>query len=217
VTAVVPERERSTASHALTLHKPLRVHEVASGLYALSGTPSDCARFGILHLLRARADLLVSGINHGYNLGEDILYSGTVGAAFEGALNGIPSLAVSQESGPEAHFPAAARIAGRVAGRLLEEGAPAACLNLNVPDLPYARIRGLKVTTLGRRLYSKRIDMRRDPRGHRYFWMMGKGVSGIAHPGSDIDAVEHGYASLTPLLTDLTDAKSIEAMRKWRI
>lgn len=218
VTVVVPERERSTASHALTLHKPLRLHEAASRIYTLSGTPSDCARFGILRLMKEKVDLLVSGVNRGHNLGEDVLYSGTVGAAYEGALLGIPSLAVSRGWGEASGFQAAAAVTLRVARQLLRHVLPAGlCLNLNVPERPPARIRGVRVARLGKRVYSKDIAMRRDPRGRQYFWMMGRTVSGVSDPGSDIAAVEQGYAALTPLLVDMTDHRTMELLRQWRL
>lgn len=210
VTALVPERERSTASHALTLHKPLRMHEVEEGVFTLSGTPSDCARFGILRLMRENVDLLVSGINRGHNMGEDVLYSGTVGAAYEGSILGIPSLAVSRAWGERDGFEASAVVATGVARRMLDKKLPPGiCLNLNVPDLPLTRLKGLKVCSLGKRVYSKHIAMRKDPRGRAYYWMMGRTVKGLAQKGTDITAVERGFASLTPLLVDLTDRKSM--------
>lgn len=218
VTAVVPEHERSTMSHALTLHKPLRLHEASRGLYGLSGTPADCARFGVLHLLRDRVDLVVSGINAGYNLGEDVFYSGTVGAALEATILDVPSLAVSQQAAGPVSFEPAARLAARVAKAALTHGAGARlCLNLNVPDRPFKAIKGVRLASLGQRLYPRTISARKDPRGRHYYWMTGRKVSGVARPGSDIAAVDEGWASLTPLLCDMTDAGGLEILRRWRL
>lgn len=218
VTAVVPERERSTVSHALTLHKPLRMHARQDGILALNGTPSDCARFGVLHLMKGKVDLLVSGINRGYNLGEDVFYSGTVGAAYEGALLGIPSLAVSREWGEPEAFEAAAGVTLRVARKLLSHDLPPGlCLNLNVPARTESRLRNLRIAVLGKRVYSQEVAVRKDPRGRKYYWMMGRAVSGLMHAGTDITAVEEGHPSLTPLLVNLTDLQGIGLLEKWQL
>lgn len=218
VLVIVPESERSTASHALTLHKPLRLKEFRPEVFTLSGTPADCARFGLLKMLKGRADLVVSGINRGFNMGEDVLYSGTVGAATEGALLGIPSLAVSQGTGRRQHFDAGAVVAARVARHLLRLNLKGRhCFNLNVPCLPLSKIRGVRAASLGERRYDQEIAMRSDPGGRDYYWMLGRFVSGVKSPGSDISAVKEGFASLTPLLTDITDRAALETVHTWRL
>ena len=217
VTVVVPDQERSTASHSLTLHKPLRVKEVAKRTYILNGSPADCTRFGILELLREKADLVVSGINQGLNLGEDVIYSGTVAAAMEATMLEIPALAVSQDLSEKSYFHAAAQIASRIAQKIFRHGLPpGTSLNVNVPALPASQIRGILPTRLGKRLYGKKVTVRSDPRGHLYFWLIGKKVSGIALPGSDVAAIQRGWASMTPLKLDITDAEMLGQLKLWK-
>ncbi|MEK6543183.1 MAG: 5'/3'-nucleotidase SurE [Elusimicrobiota bacterium] len=220
VIVVAPDHERSTASHSLTLHKPLRFRTVAKNRYSLSGSPADCVRFGILHLLRHKLDLVISGINAGVNLGEDVVYSGTVAAAVEGSMLDIPAIAVSAQSHVnEKQFGCAADIALKVARKVLRYGLPKdVCLNVNVPMAPSKRLRGvkgIKPACLGHRVYGKKVTIRRDPRGNAYYWLLADQVSGIPSKGSDVEAFEDGYATVTPLKLDWTDKEYIQELDKW--
>lgn len=199
---VAPERQRSAMSHTITLHKPLRVTEVAPGRLSASGSPVDCVYLGILKLCPRKPALVVSGINDGFNLGTDVFYSGTVGAAVEGGLRGVPSIAVSLQSGGEAALQGAIELARSLATRLLAHPMPpGTVLNVNVPRGADGRVRW---TRLGRRMYQDDVHVRADPRGQSYYWI-GGGEAGIAAiPGSDCEAVYDGIASVTPLMLDLT-------------
>lgn len=213
--AVVPERERSADSHCLSLRSPLRVRRVRPGFFAVDGSPADCARLGALELFR-RPDLVVSGINRGFNLGSDVVYSGTVAGAMEGVILGVPALAVSRGSGRGDHC-AAAAIAVRVCREILRRGLPSGvCLSLNVPALPLKRIRGIRTTALGRRIYGRKVTLRKDPYGLPYYWLAGRYVSGHSDPGSDIAAIREGFASLTPLHVDTTHRATLPHLRRWK-
>ena len=203
VIVVAPETEQSASSHSLSLHRPLRLREVAPRVFALDGTPADCV-YVALHAgprtLPRRPDLVVSGINHGMNLGQDAFYSGTVAAAREGALRNVPALATSAHH--SADLEATASLAARVAFAMPRtDGKRAPLLNLNIP----ARWNGqLRATRLGARIYDEVVDFRRDPRGREYLWIGGPDVRHERDEGSDTDAYDAGVASLTPLLLDLT-------------
>ncbi|MBI3298536.1 MAG: 5'/3'-nucleotidase SurE [Elusimicrobia bacterium] len=213
---LVPERERSAASHSLTLHKPLRMREARPGVNTLNGTPADCARFGILHLLRGRCDLVVSGVNRGHNLGQDVVYSGTVAAAMEAALLGVCAIAVSQGVSRSRDYTAAAAFAAELGRRVLAKGLPpGVALNVNVP--PDVKPRGWKPCRLGERLYDKTVAERRDPRGDSYFWLAGRRVWGRNLPGTDVAAVNAGYISVTPLRLDSTDRALLGKLGSWRL
>lgn len=214
--AVVPAQERSADSHSLTLHKPIRVHEVESGLFILNGKPADCARLGILEIMRSRVDLVVSGINRGYNLGEDVVYSGTVAAAREATLLDVPSIAFSQD--PNAgSYAAAAAFAGKLARMVLKRGIPnGICLSVNIP----ARLKkpgSWKVARLGRRVYSKEVTLRADPRGGSYYWLAGSSVTSVHAAGTDVSVVEEGHISVTALHIDCTDHPTLETIKSWRL
>jgi 5'-nucleotidase len=213
--AVVPAQERSADSHSLTLHKPIRVHQVAPGFFTLNGKPADCARLGILEIMKGEVDLVVSGINRGYNLGEDIVYSGTVAAAREATLLDIPAIAFSQD--PEGilyrHAAAFAAKLGRLA---LAKGIPKGILlSVNVPALKPAAKPQAIVTRLGRRVYSKEVTLRRDPRGGDYYWLAGSNVTSVYEPGTDVDAVAKGRISVTPLHIDVSDRPMIDKLKTW--
>ena len=218
VTIVVPERERSAASHAITLHKPIRVRKLEPNLYIMNGTPADCTRFGVIAMLKEKCDLVVSGINHGANLGADTMYSGTVGAAKEACMLGIPALAVSVTTKEEKpHFDTAARFAVDVARQMLARGLPKhTCLNVNVPNHPWRLLKGVAVTTLGQRIYGRALSPRVDPRGLTYYWMAGAVPRGVAEPGSDIAAIEAGKISLTPLKLYLADEPFLPELCRWK-
>jgi 5'-nucleotidase len=217
VTVVVPERERSAASHAITLHKPIRVRKLEPNWYIMNGTPADCTRFGVIALLKEKCDLVVSGINHGANLGADTMYSGTVGAAKEACMLGIPALAISVTTKEEKpHFDTAARFAVDAAREILARGLPKnTCLNVNVPNHPWRSLKGVSVTTLGQRIYGRALSPRVDPRGLTYYWMAGAVPRGVADPGSDIAAIEVGKISVTPLKLYLADEQFLPELRRW--
>ena len=214
-----PEREQSARSHALTMHKPLRARERKPRCFAISGTPADCVYLGLHGLLPHRPDLVVSGVNRGANLGNDILYSGTVAAAMEGALHGLPAIAVSlhfdwTQEVETLHFDEAARVGAQVAAQVLEHGLPRRrLLNVNVPN--QERVRGVRVTNLGERLYDVLADGRTDPRGRPYWWI-GGAPSGFGGGGdTDGELCDQGYATVTPLSSDLTDREQLERVRSW--
>ncbi len=216
VTVSVPEHERSADSHSLTLHKPIRVRRVDPDTFTLNGSPADCARFGALEILKEKVDLVVSGINRGYNLGEDVLYSGTVAAAMEATLLRIPSLAFSLDPDAEDYRPAAA-FAQRLARQVLRRGLPAGvCLNVNFPAPPKGGYTAAVPAKLGRRIYGTDITRRADPRGLEYFWLAGQQVTGVDEPGTDVAAVSRGTVSITPLKIDNTDDDTLQALSAWK-
>jgi 5'-nucleotidase len=216
VTVVAPDRNRSGASNSLTLDAPLRVVESEGSWYALNGTPTDCVHLAISGFLAEEQHLVVSGINDGANLGDDVLYSGTVAAAMEGRFLGLPSIAVSLIGGDGRHFATAARVAREVTERLMHAPLPQATLfNINVPDLPYEELRGFRATRLGVRHRSERIVRAQDPRGRPLYWVGAPGVGQDAGPGTDFHAVEHGCVSITPLQIDLTRHASLPGLEAW--
>jgi len=221
---VAPEREQSAASHSLTLHKPLRVYEAGPRRFAVSGTPTDCVNMAVHHLMEEPPDLIVSGINRGANLGDDVTYSGTVSAAMEGILLGIPSVAVSQLFWEPATFDAAARFSASLAESLLDgfrRGRPLppeTLLNVNVPDLPADRIRGARWTVQGKRRFTKeQVVEKVDPRGRKYYWVGGSDLKWEGNPRSDHAAVVEGYISVTPVHLDLTHHRALETLSTWDI
>lgn len=213
VYVVAPDREQNAVGHALTLHRPLRVDRVADRRFAVNGTPSDCVNLGIQGLLPCIPDLVVSGINHGSNLGDDVTYSGTVSAAMEGTLLGVPSLAVSLADPETGGFADAARIARLVAARVLVEGLPPkTLLNVNVPA---GTAKGIRVTRLGHRVYKEKVVEEVDPRGRTYYWI-GAGPPIWENGGAtDIRAIREGYASITPIHLDLTQYEAVRRMGAW--
>ena len=214
VVVVAPDREQSASSHALTLHRPLRIDEVATGRWIVDGTPTDCVNLAINGILSERPALLVSGINKGANLGDDITYSGTVSAAMEGTLLGVPSLAVSLIGRGHFAFDAAADFARRLAGWVLANGLPPdTLLNVNVPQPPDGEpLRGVRVTRMGRRRYGDAIVEKTDPRGRKYYWIGGEELEFVKEEGTDFHAVDEGRISVTPIHLDLTNYASLEAL-----
>ncbi|MHB8483560.1 MAG: 5'/3'-nucleotidase SurE [Nitrospiria bacterium] len=214
---VAPDRERNAVGHALTLHKPLRVEEIKKNFFSLNGTPTDCVNWGVLHLLKKPPTMLVSGINKGANLGDDVTYSGTVSAAFEGTLLKIPSIAVSQMGPPPYEFKSAARFAVKIARRVLAEGLPAdILLNVNVPNLPFEKIKNIKIVSLGRRVFEDNAVIEKtDPRGRKYYWIGGTKILWEDKPDTDNDAVAHDHVSVTPLHLDLTHYEFLKKMKNW--
>lgn len=212
VTVVAPLAEKSTTGHSLTLHKPLRILPVAEQVYGVTGSPADCVYLAIREILKGKPDLVISGINRGANLGQDVYYSGTVSAAREASIMGIPSMAVSLAvnykknlTEEEMNFKSAAKVAAKLLRNLGDiEIPPHTLLNVNVPDLPYSKIKGLKLGRQGFRVYSGEILKRKDHRGRDYFWVGGEYKGFRKEVGSDCTFVEKGYASLTPLQLDCT-------------
>src|SRR5687768_11321015 len=211
VTVVAPLAEASAIGHALTLRRPLRLETIADRVYAVDGTPTDCVNIAITSVLGGMPDLVVSGINKGWNLGDDVTYSGTVSGAFEAALLGAPGIAVSlQNTGDGFDFSEAARGARVVAQSVLDKGIPArSFLNVNVPK---GRTKGFKVTVQARRNHITKVDERIDPRGQRYFWIEEGQNDWEPHDRSDYQAVRDGYISVTPLQPDLTAYNDIPAV-----
>lgn len=215
VVVVAPDRERSAVGHSLTLHHPLRAEELRPGVFAVDGTPTDCVNLGIHGLLDSRPDLVVSGINRGGNLGDDITYSGTVAAALEATLMGVPALAFSLDGASfraEDFRPSAAFAAG-LAAKVLARGLPPdTFLNVNFPPSPP---RGVRLTRQGKRRYGDVVVEKVDPRGKKYYWI-GVGELGFEEAeGTDFAAVHDGYVSVTPLHLDLTNYRSFEALSSW--
>jgi 5'-nucleotidase len=217
VTVVAPDRERSAAGHSLTLHSPLRVFELRTGWFAVDGTPTDCVNMGIHNMLPIRPDLVVSGINHGANLGDDITYSGTVAAAMEANLMGIPAIAFSLTTfEPSTNFTAAAQIAVQVARQVIANGLPAdTFLNVNIPDFPGDRIQPPLITRQGKRSFIGKIVDKTDPRGRKYFWVGSEEPLPHDEEGTDFHAINRRHVSITPLHLDLTNHKSLSILKKW--
>ncbi|MBI1958873.1 MAG: 5'/3'-nucleotidase SurE [Candidatus Rokubacteria bacterium] len=213
VYVVAPDREQSAVGHALTLHRPLRVDQLAERRFAVNGTPSDCVNLGVLGLLPEAPVLVASGINHGANLGDDVTYSGTVSAAMEGTLLGVASMAVSRVDPDGSGFDRAAEVARAVAARLLVEGLPAqTLLNVNVPP---GTLAGVRMTRLGRRVYSAKAVREVDPRGRPYYWIGAGPPTWEEDEESDIAAVHNGWASVTPLHLDLTHHGALRGLASW--
>lgn len=208
VVVVAPDREQSATGHSLTLHRPLRIRPLEENWYSVDGTPTDCVNLAILWLLKDEPpDLVCSGINFGTNLGDDVTYSGTVSATFEGTLLGVPSVAFSQEIGPQFSFERGARYAADLVAKLLPLELPEdLVLNVNIPA---GAIRGVRFTRLGRRRYNQSIIEKQDPRGRNYYWIAGA-PEWEEEEGTDFDAMSKGYVSVTPLHLDLTDYRGLE-------
>lgn len=211
---VAPDRDRSAASHALTLVHPLRPKSHGADRWSVDGTPTDCVNLGVLGLLDARPDLIVSGINAGLNVGDDVTYSGTIAAAIEGTVLGVPSIAVSQD-GPPFAFERGAAIARTVAAKVLADGLPRDTLiNINVPAGP---IQGLRITRQGRREYHEPIVKREDPRGKVYYWIGGKPSGWRDDPECDHAAILASFVSITPLHIDLTNHAALATIGAWSL
>jgi 5'-nucleotidase len=218
VTIFAPDRDRSGASNSLTLDQPIRVTEIEPGIHRVAGTPTDCVHLALCGLLDDDPDLVVSGINNAANLGDDVIYSGTVAAAMEGRYLGLPAIAVSlcsRDHQPE-NFPSAARAVMQLMERLLVDPLPAdTILNVNVPDLPWEEIRGFEVTRLGHRHRAEPSVEQFDPRGRRVYWIGPAGPEQDAGPGTDFDAVRRGFVSVTPIHVDLTRYQAMEKVASW--
>ncbi len=211
---VAPDRERSAVGHSLTLHRPLKVEQVRDHVYSVNGTPTDSVVLGVNKVLPRKPDIVVSGINQGGNLGDDITYSGTVSAAIEGTILNIPSFAVSIAGSKGFHFETASFFASVIARYIMEKSLPYdTFLNVNVPNQPRTLIRGIKITRQGKRIYDNSIQEVLSPRGERYYWI-GGGVSYWEHgEDTDINAIQDGYVSVTPIHLDLTNYNAMGLLR----
>ena len=216
ITVVAPERDRSGASNSLTLDRPLSVRRSHLGFLYVNGTPTDCVHLAVTGLLDDLPDIVVSGVNHGENMGDDTIYSGTVAAATEGFLLGIPAIAVSMVSRGDGNFAAAARVAADLVARYGANGSlPPFLLNVNVPDLPYEALGPVEVTRLGRRHKAEPVVKSENPRGQTVYWVGAAGDAADAGPGTDFHAAAAGRISITPLQMDLTHFGQLDAVRGW--
>ena len=216
VVVVAPDRNYSGASNSLTLQSPLRIHEVAEHRYFVNGTPSDCVHLALSGFLEEDPDIVVSGINHGANLGDDVIYSGTVAAAMEGRYLGLPAIAVSLVGQRPQHFETAARVVVDLLGRLDVDTLPAdILLNVNVPDRPFAELTGVEATRLGFRHRSEPLVKSLDPQGKEIYWIGPAGPGQDAGPGTDFHAIENGAVAVSPIKVDLTRHEALPDLDHW--
>ncbi|MDH5612109.1 MAG: 5'/3'-nucleotidase SurE [Gammaproteobacteria bacterium] len=216
ISVVAPDRNRSGASNSLTLERPLRANTAENGFTYVNGTPTDCVHLAITGLLDSEPDIVISGINDGANMGDDVLYSGTVAAAMEGRFLGFPAIAVSMGSYLPEHFETAARAIAQIVEQLQRQPLKQnSILNVNVPDLPWDEIKGIRATRLGNRHKSEGVIKQTDPRGLPMYWVGPPGRTQDAGEGTDFHAVEHGFISMTPLQIDLTRYDSLHGLNDW--
>lgn len=216
VVVVAPDRNHSGASNSLTLHSPLRVHKVKEDHYFVNGTPSDCVHLALAGLLDEDPDIVVSGINHGANLGDDVIYSGTVAAAMEGRFLGLPAIAVSLVGQRPTHFETAAQVAVDLVKRLKANVLPAdVILNVNVPDRPFSELAGIQSTRLGFRHRAEPMVKTKDPHGRTIYWIGPAGSGQDAGPGTDFHAIEQGFVAVSPLKVDLTRHEALSRLADW--
>lgn len=216
VVVVAPEQNRSGASNSLTLDRPLMLKQAANGFHFVNGTPTDCVHLAVTGMLDTLPDIIVSGINNGANMGDDTIYSGTVAAATEGYLLGIPSIAISLTSFEGRNFAAAGQVARELVERYTAKPInQPVLLNVNVPDIPYEELKGIEVTRLGRRHKAEPVVKMVSPRNETMYWIGAAGAAADAGPGTDFNAVERGFVSVTPLQVDLTQAAQLPAIRQW--
>lgn len=216
VTVVAPDRDRSGASNSLTLARPIRVTQAERGFLRVDGTPTDCVHLAITGLLDDEPDMVVSGINAGANLGDDVIYSGTVAAAMEGRFLGFPALAVSLASHEQRHYATAAKVVCSLLGRLQHDPLPAdTILNVNVPDVPWEQLEGFEATRLGHRHKSEPMIRAADPRGREIYWVGPAGPEQDAGPGTDFHAIRNKRVSITPIQVDLTRYTALDKVASW--
>ncbi len=218
ITVVAPERDRSGASNSLTLERPIRAREAANGFIRVDGTPTDCVHLAITGLLETEPDMVVSGINAGANMGDDVLYSGTVAAAMEGRFLGLPAIAISLAGNGAGfqHFETAAQVVRTLIIQLQAEPLPQdTILNVNVPDSPWEELNGFQATRLGHRHKAEPVVRDQDPRGRTIYWVGPPGAEQDAGSGTDFHAVRHGYVSVTPILVDLTRHERVDPLQNW--
>lgn len=213
---VAPDRNRSAASNSLTIELPLRAQTMPTGFIKVDGTPTDCVHLALTGLLEHEPDMVIAGINHGANLGDDVLYSGTVAAATEGRFLGLPAMAISLASSTPRYFDTAALVAVKLLKQIIANPLPRdTILNVNVPDVPFAELKGFQATRLGQRHKSEPVIKAKDPRGHAIYWVGPPGAEQDAGQGTDFYAIAQGYVSVTPLQIDLTRYERIEALQTW--
>jgi len=216
VVVVAPEQNRSGASNSLTLDRPLHLKKAQSGFYFVNGTPTDCVHLAVTGMLDAMPDIIVSGVNLGANMGDDTIYSGTVAAATEGYLLGIPSVAISLTSFEGKNFASAGQVARELVERYVRQPLKEpVLLNVNVPDIPYSELKGFEVTRLGRRHKAEPVVKTVSPRNETLYWIGAAGAAADAGPGTDFNAVERGCVSVTPLQIDLTHAGQMPSIVQW--
>jgi 5'-nucleotidase len=216
ITVVAPERNRSGASNSLTLDRPLSVRKANNGFFYVNGTPTDCVHIALTGLMDKMPDMVISGINDGANMGDDTIYSGTVAAAMEGYLLGIPSMAVSMSQHNAVHFETAARIAVELVQKYLKTGFTSpTLLNVNVPDVPYDQISGRVITRLGKRHKADPVIQLKTPRGETVYWVGAAGAPNDGGEGTDFYAISHNQVSISPIQVDLTKHSQLEALGKW--
>ena len=216
VYVIAPDRNRSGASNSLTLNRPLHVRQMDNGYYSVDGTPTDCVHLALTGFLEPTMDIVVSGINEGANLGDDVLYSGTVAAAMEGRYLGLPSIAFSMVGDNIQHYDTAAYIARQLVEKMHHNLLPSqTILNVNVPDLPLSQIQGFEVTRLGTRHCAEPLVVDRDPRGRKIYWVGPPGAQADAGPGTDFYAVNRHCVSITPLQLDMTHYKVFDQLSSW--
>lgn len=221
---IAPDRERSAVGHSFTINHPIRAKEIEPRVIITDGTPTDCVMFGCLGYLDKKPDMVVSGINQGPNLGDDVTYSGTVAAALEGTMLRVPSFAISlnyplkqdNSASVEHHFEAAGRVARLLAERLLRSPLPPKTfLNVNVPNIPFGQMQGMRLTRLGQRIYQDRVIRRIDPQGKDYYWIGGEEPSWEREEGTDFQAIEENKVSVTPITFDLTNYEALAELQEW--
>jgi len=216
LTVVAPDRDRSGASNSLTLEYPIRASQTSNGFYRVDGTPTDCVHLAITGLIENDADMVVSGINLGANLGDDVLYSGTVAAAMEGRFLGLPAIAVSLTSFDGNHFETAVKVVQILIKQIHLAELPAdTLLNVNVPDLPWGKIKGIQATRLGHRHKAEPVVKSSDPRGRTIYWVGPPGKEKDEGEGTDFYAIKNGYVSITPIKVDLTQHEAVSNVADW--
>ena len=216
IEVVAPERDRSGASNSLTLTHPLRVHKAENGFYFVDGTPTDCVHLAITGLLEKEPDIVIAGINRGANLGDDVIYSGTVAAAMEGRFLGLPAIAVSLARKTGTHFETAAQVVLRLLDKLQRDPLPAdTILNVNVPDVPYGQLAGFEATRLGHRHKAEPVIRAADPHGNPVYWVGAPGSEDDAGQGTDFYAIRQHAVSITPLHVDLTRYTALDQVSTW--
>ena len=218
VAVAAPDREQSAVSHSLSLHRPLRAEKTGEGWFAIDGTPTDCINLALNGLLKTRPDIVLSGINKGANMGDDITYSGTVAVAMEATLLGVPAVAISLiwEPGEPFHFDLSEKFARAIAEKILQSGlGEGVLLNVNVPNISESECSGVEITRQGKRVYGDSIVEKIDPRGREYFWIGGNGLGWVDEPETDFAAASRKKISVTPVRLDLTDYGAMEELKKW--
>ncbi len=218
ISVVAPDKNRSAASNSLTLEMPLRAYQSENGYIRVDGTPTDCVHLAITGLLEQEPDMVFAGINHGANMGDDVLYSGTVAAATEGRFLGLPAIAISLASNNPVHFDTAAEVAATLLKRIVNKPLPKdTLLNVNVPDVPVSELKGYQATRLGQRHKSEPVIKSTDPRGRDIFWVGPPGSEQDAGEGTDFYAINQGYVSVTPLQLDLTRYERLDQVKQWLV